>query len=150
MITSAITAGLHVYNLAVGRTYIISSFENKLLLGPKVKLSLLILHPFAARSWYLEGVTAHSRERSLLELIFPKNCHRSSPVEVQNSPKRSRSLRAEKSPVTLDFVAAKFHNHWVCSVAPPQFVRYFVITTAETCTAFRASVTLITASSVKS
>ena len=80
---------------AVGRTYVSSSFENKLLLEPKVKLSLLILHPVAARSWYLGGVTALSRKRSLLELIFPKNCHRSYPVEVQNSPIGSRSLRVE-------------------------------------------------------
>ena len=66
-----------------------------------MKLSLLILHPVAARSWYLEGVTALSRKRSPLELIFPKNCHRSSPVEVQNSPKRFHSLRMEIPPVTL-------------------------------------------------
>ena len=58
---------------AVGRTFVSSSFENKLLLEPKVQLSLLILHPVATRSWYLEGVTALSRKRSLLELIFPKN-----------------------------------------------------------------------------
>ena len=37
---------------AVGRTYVRpASCENKLLLEPKEKLSLLILHPVAARSW---------------------------------------------------------------------------------------------------
>ena len=34
---------LHDNNLAVGRTYVSSTFKNKLLLGPEVKLSLFIL-----------------------------------------------------------------------------------------------------------
>ena len=101
MITSVNISDYMFTTFAVGRTYVSSSFENKLLLEPKVKLSLLILHPVAARSWYLEGVTALSRKRARLELIFPNNCRRSFPVEVQNSPKRSRSLRVEKPPVTF-------------------------------------------------
>ena len=78
---------LHDNNLAVGRTYVTSTFKINYCWNQKWSCHCLFCHPVAARSWYLERVTVLSRKWALLWVNHPQELSQKFPIEVQTSPK---------------------------------------------------------------